>query len=130
MKPSKDENQVASKVKATTKYAYVAPGAIGKGRGKGLRSMPNAQGVRTMNKNYLSVEKGHIPSFSSTNELMQYIKTNSSSMSRPSADQGWRTMNKKFLAFEKEHMQADAPISLSFDNVMESTPTFETSMIS
>uniref|UniRef100_M1BBB2 Uncharacterized protein n=1 Tax=Solanum tuberosum TaxID=4113 RepID=M1BBB2_SOLTU len=114
-----------------------------------------------MNKNYLSVEKGHIPSFSSTDELMQYIKTNSSSaqgkyqglksmcsiedsenegrsfnqndryvsqnMSRPSADQGWRTMNKKFLAFEKEHMQADVPISLSTDDVMESTPTFETS---
>ncbi|WMV07748.1 hypothetical protein MTR67_007374 [Solanum verrucosum] len=203
MKPSKDENQVASRVKATTKYACVPPGAIGKGRGrglksmlslgvsrtdipfspstdqvmqynqftetsvvakgrgKGLRSMSNAQGVRTMNKTYLSVEKGHIPSFSSTDELMQYIKTNSSSaqgkyqglksmcsiedsenegrsfnqnyryvsqnMSRPSADQGWRTMNKKFLAFEKEHMQADVPISLSTDDVMESPPTFETS---
>ncbi|KAL3344262.1 hypothetical protein AABB24_023610 [Solanum stoloniferum] len=80
-----------------------------------------------MNKNYLSVEKGHIQSFSSTDELMLYIKINSSSMSRPSADQGWRTMNKKFLAFEKEHMQADVPISLSTDDVMESTPTFETS---
>ncbi|KAH0652796.1 hypothetical protein KY289_030474 [Solanum tuberosum] len=181
-------SEVASRVKATTKYACVAPGAIGKGRGrglksmlslgvsridipfspstdqgrgKGLKSMSNGQGVRTMNKNYLSVEKGHIPSFSSTDELMQYIKTNSSSaqgkyqglksmcsiedsenegrsfnqndryysqnMSRPSADQGWRTMNKKFLAFEKEHMQADVPISLSTDDVMESTPTFETS---
>ncbi|KAK6784710.1 hypothetical protein RDI58_018165 [Solanum bulbocastanum] len=47
-------------------------------------------------------------------------------MSRPSADQGWRTMNKKFLTFEKEHMQADVQISLSTDDVMESTPTFET----
>ncbi|KAG5609266.1 hypothetical protein H5410_020547 [Solanum commersonii] len=198
MKPSKDENQVASRVKATTKYTYVAPGATGKGRGrglksmlslgvsrtdipfspstdqvmqaqsiyqkgrgKGLRSMSNAQGVRTMNKNYLSVEKGHIPSFLSTDELMQYIKTNSSSaqgkyqglksmcsiedsenegrsfnqndryvsqsMSRPSAAQGWRTMNKKILAFEKEHMQDDVPISLSTDDIMDSTPTFETS---
>ncbi|KAH0759776.1 hypothetical protein KY290_023269 [Solanum tuberosum] len=202
MKPSKDENEVASRVKATTKYAYVAPGAVGKGRGrglksmlslgvsrtdipfspstnhvmqynqftetsvvakgrgKGLRSMSNARGVRTMNKNYLSVDKGHIPSFSSTEELMQYIKTNSSSaqgksqglksmcsiedseneersfnqnaryvsqsMSRPSASQGWRTMNKKFLASEKEHKQANVPISLSTDDVMESTPTFET----
>ncbi|KAH0724840.1 hypothetical protein KY284_000705 [Solanum tuberosum] len=203
MKPSKDENEVASRVKATTKYAYVAPGVVGKGRarglksmlslgvsrtdipfspstdhvmqynqltetsvvakgqGKGLRSMSNARGVRTMNKNNLSVEKGHIPSFSSTEELMQYIKTNSSSaqgksqglksmcsiedseneersfnqnaryvsqsMPRPSVSQGWRTMNKKFLASEKEHKQADVPISLSTDDVMESTPTFETS---
>ncbi|KAH0669983.1 hypothetical protein KY285_025786 [Solanum tuberosum] len=201
MKPSKDENEVASRVKATIKYAYVALGAVGKGRGrglksmlslgvsrtdipfspsadhvmqynqftetsvvakgrgKGLRSMSNARGVRTMNKNYLSVEKGHVPSFSSTEELMQYINSSSAqgksqglksmcsiedsenedqsfnqnaryvgqSMSRPSASQGWRTMNKKFLASEKEHKQADVPISLSNDDVMESTPTFETS---
>jgi len=39
-------------------------------------------------------------------------------------------MNKKFLAFEKEHMQTDVAFSFSTDNVMESTPTFETSMIS
>ncbi|KAG5605021.1 hypothetical protein H5410_026513 [Solanum commersonii] len=203
MKPSKDENEVTSRVKVTTKYAYVAPGVVGKGRGrglksmlslgvsrtdipfspstdhvmqynqftetsvvakgrgKGLRSMSNARGVRTMNKNYLSVEKGHISSFSSTEELMQYIKTNSSSaqgksqglksmcsiedseneersfnqnacyvnqsMSRPSTSQEWRTMNKKFLASEKEHKQADVSISLSTDDVMDSTPTFKTS---
>ncbi|WMV26200.1 hypothetical protein MTR67_019585 [Solanum verrucosum] len=196
MKPSKDENEVASRVKATTKYAYVAPGAVGKGRGrghksmlslgvsridipfspstdhaynqftetsvvakgrgKGLRSMSNAQGVRTMNKNYLSVEKGHILSFSSTEELMQYIKTNSSSTQGKSQglksmcsikdseneersfnqnaryvsqsfSQGLRTMNKKFLAFEKEHMQTDVAFSFSTDNDMESTPTFEPS---
>ncbi|XP_049386395.1 uncharacterized protein LOC125850568 isoform X3 [Solanum stenotomum] len=36
-------------------------------------------------------------------------------------------MNKKFLAFEKEHMQTDVAFSFSTDNVMESTPTFETS---
>ncbi|KAH0728076.1 hypothetical protein KY284_003941 [Solanum tuberosum] len=140
---------------------FTETSVVAKGRGKGLRSMSNARGVRTMNKNYLSVEKGHIPSFSSTEELMHYIKTNSSSaqgksqglksmcsiedseneersfnqnaryvsqsMPRPSASQGWRTMNKKFLASEKEHKQADVPISLSTDDVMESTPTFETS---
>ncbi|XP_060206020.1 COP9 signalosome complex subunit 7-like isoform X2 [Lycium barbarum] len=32
MKPSKTENAVTSTLKATTKYAFVAPGAIGKGR--------------------------------------------------------------------------------------------------
>ncbi|WMV20184.1 hypothetical protein MTR67_013569 [Solanum verrucosum] len=58
---------------------FTETSVVAKGRGKGLRSMSNAQGVRTMNKNYLSVEKGHIPSFPSTDELMQYIKTNSSS---------------------------------------------------
>jgi len=63
----------------------------------------------------------------SFNQNARYV---SQSMSRPSASQGWRTMNKKFLASEKEHKQANVPISLSTDDVMESTPTFETSMIS
>ncbi|KAG5602191.1 hypothetical protein H5410_033561, partial [Solanum commersonii] len=73
-----------------TKYVLHYNGVVAKGRGKGLRSMSNAQGVRTMNKNYLSVEKGHIPSFSSTDELMQYIKTNSSSAQGKS--QGLKSM--------------------------------------
>ena len=58
----------------------------------------------------------------SFNQNDRYVSQN---MSRPSVDQGWRTMNKKFLAFEKEHMQADVPISLSTDDVMEFPPTFE-----
>ncbi|KAG5611638.1 hypothetical protein H5410_022919 [Solanum commersonii] len=155
MKSSKDENEVASRVKATTKYPYVAPGAVGKGRGrglksivfrgvvakgrgKGLRSMPNARGVRTMNKNYLSVEKGHIPSFSSTEKLMQYIKTNSSSAQGKSqelksmcsikdSENEERSFNQNARFVSQKHKQADVPISLSIDNVMESTPTFETS---
>ncbi|KAK6791413.1 hypothetical protein RDI58_010494 [Solanum bulbocastanum] len=93
MKPSKDENQVASRGKGVSRTdipflpstdqvmqynQFTETSVVAKGQGKGLRSMSNAQGVRTMNKNYLSVEKGHIPSFTYTDELMQYIKTNSS----------------------------------------------------
>lgn len=48
-------------------------------------------------------------------------------MSKPSNAQGWRTMNKKYLTSEKEHKQDDVPISLFTCDVMESTPTFETS---
>nr|XP_009785133.1 PREDICTED: uncharacterized protein LOC104233435 [Nicotiana sylvestris] len=39
MKSSKNENEVASTVRATTKYTFVAPNAIGKGRGRGLKSI-------------------------------------------------------------------------------------------
>ncbi|OIT34191.1 hypothetical protein A4A49_62140, partial [Nicotiana attenuata] len=44
-----NENEVASTVKATAKYAFVAPGAIGKGRGRGLKSICSL-GVRGSNK--------------------------------------------------------------------------------
>ncbi|WMV33821.1 hypothetical protein MTR67_027206 [Solanum verrucosum] len=188
MKPSKYENEVASRVKATTKYAYAAPGAIGKGRGRGLKSMLSlgvsrtdisfspstdqvmqynqftetsaqgksqglksmcsiedfeieersfnqnaryvnqsfSQGLRTMNKKFLTFEKEHmqtdVAASLSTDNVMESTPTFETSFS-----QGLRTMNKKFLTFEKEHMQTDVAASLSTDNVMESTPTFETS---
>ncbi|MCE2055066.1 hypothetical protein HAX54_041876, partial [Datura stramonium] len=55
----------------------VETSAIAKGRGRKLKSMSNAQRMRTTNKNHLVLEKGHIPSFSSIEELMRYIQTNS-----------------------------------------------------
>ncbi|MCD9637930.1 hypothetical protein HAX54_021481, partial [Datura stramonium] len=51
--------------------------AIAKGRRQGLRSMSNSQGMQTTFKSHLVLEKGHIPSFSSTDELMQYNQINS-----------------------------------------------------
>lgn len=69
MKPSKDENEVASRVKATTKYAYVAPGAVGKGRGRGLKSMLS-----------LGVSRTDIPFSPSTNHVMQYNQFTETSM--------------------------------------------------
>nr|XP_009762394.1 PREDICTED: uncharacterized protein LOC104214434 [Nicotiana sylvestris] len=97
MRPSKNENEVASIGKTNTKYSFVAPGAIGKGRGRGLKSLSflgdvakgRGKGLRYMcslgvsgmwptNKNSLVFEKGHmqinIPSFSFTDDAMQYIQ--------------------------------------------------------
>ncbi|KAH0709060.1 hypothetical protein KY284_010487 [Solanum tuberosum] len=163
MKPSKDENEVASRVKATTKYAYVAPGAVGKGRGRGLKSMLS-----------LGVSRTDIPFSPSTNHVMQYNQFTETSVVAKGRGKGLRSMSNargnlcntskqidqvlkgslkglnlcaqlkilkmrsdlsikmlvmlvKFLASEKEHKQANVPISLSTDDVMESTPTFETS---
>uniref|UniRef100_M1E0S8 Uncharacterized protein n=1 Tax=Solanum tuberosum TaxID=4113 RepID=M1E0S8_SOLTU len=39
MKPLKIENEVVSNMKSTIRYTFVAPGAIGKGRGRGLKSL-------------------------------------------------------------------------------------------
>ncbi|KAG5581214.1 hypothetical protein H5410_051841 [Solanum commersonii] len=104
MKPSKDENQVASRVKATTKYTYVAPGATGKGRGRGLKSMLSlgvsrtdipfspsmiklcgAQGKSQGLKSMCSIEDSENEG-RSFNQNDRYV---SQSMSRPSAAQGW-----------------------------------------
>ncbi|KAG5631468.1 hypothetical protein H5410_003185 [Solanum commersonii] len=39
MKPLKIENEVDSNMKSTIRYTFVAPGAIGKGRGQEFKSM-------------------------------------------------------------------------------------------
>ncbi|KAK6793749.1 hypothetical protein RDI58_007202 [Solanum bulbocastanum] len=39
MKPLKTENEVDSNMKSTIRYTFVAPGAIGKGWGRGLKSL-------------------------------------------------------------------------------------------
>ncbi|XP_075103619.1 uncharacterized protein LOC142178190 [Nicotiana tabacum] len=66
MKPSRTENEVESTIKTTTRYAFLAPGAIrkGQGRGRGLRSL---------------VEKENMPIKSlfpqSSDLVKQYIQT-------------------------------------------------------
>ncbi|KAH0757299.1 hypothetical protein KY290_020792 [Solanum tuberosum] len=110
LKPSKDENEVASRVKATTKYAYVAPGAVGKGRGRGLKSMLS-----------LGVSRTDIPFSPSTDHVMQYNQFTETSFS-----QGWRTIDKTTLAHEKESLHSDIPIS-PIDQVKQSAQTTETS---
>ena len=69
MKPSKNENEMASTVKTTTKYAFVAPGAIGKGRGRGLKSIYS-----------LGVSGPDILSSQSTDQVMQYNQIVETSM--------------------------------------------------
>ncbi|KAK6803199.1 hypothetical protein RDI58_000983 [Solanum bulbocastanum] len=63
MKPLKIENEVDSNMKSTIRYTFVAPGAIGKGWGQGLKSMG---------------EKGKTPSNSllrqSSDLVKKYIK--------------------------------------------------------
>ncbi|KAG5580954.1 hypothetical protein H5410_051581 [Solanum commersonii] len=51
MKPLKAENEVGSNMKSTIRYTFVAPGAIGKGRGRGLKSL--GEKVNTPSKSFL-----------------------------------------------------------------------------
>ncbi|KAG5572929.1 hypothetical protein H5410_062695, partial [Solanum commersonii] len=63
MKSLKTENEADSNMKSTIRYTFVAPGAIGKGRGRGLKSLG---------------EKGSLPSKSllpqSSDLVKKYIK--------------------------------------------------------
>ncbi|XP_070053309.1 uncharacterized protein LOC107780418 [Nicotiana tabacum] len=57
MKPLKTGNEVGSPMKSTSKYTFIAPGAIGaiaKGRGRGLRSMCSS-GMLEISRNHPSI---------------------------------------------------------------------------
>ncbi|KAG5628982.1 hypothetical protein H5410_000699 [Solanum commersonii] len=62
MKSLKTENEVDSNMKRTIRYTFVAPGAIGKGRGRGLKSLD---------------EKGSLPSKSLLPQSSDLVKKDS-----------------------------------------------------
>ncbi|XP_070021076.1 uncharacterized protein [Nicotiana sylvestris] len=118
MRPSKNENEVASIGKATTKYVFVAPGVIGKGRGRGLKSLSS-----------LGVSRIDIPFFPSTDQAMKYNQIVETGAVTKGRGRGLRFMcslgvsemgptNKKPLVFEKGHMQTNIPSFSSTDNIM------------
>ncbi|XP_070051394.1 uncharacterized protein [Nicotiana tomentosiformis] len=119
MKPSKNENEMASTVKTTTKYAFVAPGAIGKGRGRGLKSIYS-----------LGVSGPDILSSQSTDQVMQYNQIVETSAVVKGQGRGLRSMcslgvsglgptNKNSLVLEKGDVQTDIPSFSSTDDVMQ-----------
>ncbi|KAL3352273.1 hypothetical protein AABB24_020361 [Solanum stoloniferum] len=126
MKPLKIENEVDSNMKSTIRYTFVAPGAIGKGRGRGLKSLG---------------EKGNLPSKSilpqSSDLVKKYIKeieTNYIGKGRGqglknstmSTSQGIRMMHKNSMAFEKENMQINTSSPTSTNQVKKYTQEIET----
>ncbi|KAG5620970.1 hypothetical protein H5410_006188 [Solanum commersonii] len=107
MKPLKTENEAGSNMKSTIKYTFVAPGAIGKGRGRGLKSLG---------------EKGNTPSKSllpqSSDLVKKYIKEIETKKDKGQGlkkstvftSQGMQTIYKNSMVPEKENKQ----INLSF----------------
>ncbi|XP_027770124.1 uncharacterized protein LOC114076042 [Solanum pennellii] len=114
-------------MKKTIRYTFVSPGAIGKGRGRGLTSLG---------------EKGGLPSNSnlssqSSDIVKKYIKEIETSStgngqelknSTMSTSQGIRMMHKNFMALEKENMQIDIASPMT-NQVKKYTQEVETSMI-
>ncbi|WMV10036.1 hypothetical protein MTR67_003421 [Solanum verrucosum] len=131
MKSMKLENEVDSSIlKSTIRYTFVAPGAIGKGRGRG-------QGLKSLG------EKGHMTtkrliSDKSSDLVEHYIKeieTSSIGKGRGQGlknstvytSQGMETMHKKSTALEKENMQINTPTLASTHQVKQYTQKVEKS---
>lgn len=131
MKSMKLENEVDSSIlKSTIQYTFVAPGAIGKGQGRG-------QGLKSLS------EKGHMTtkrliSDKSSDLVEHYIKeieTSSIGMGRGQGlknstmytSQGMETIHKKSIALEKENMQINTPTLASTHQVKQYTQKVEKS---
>ncbi|KAG5576784.1 hypothetical protein H5410_056918 [Solanum commersonii] len=102
MKPLKTEKEADSSMKSTIRYTFVAPGAIGKGRGQGLKSLAERRDLST--KSFVSQSSDLV------NEYMQEIETrkgrgqrltNSSVLS----SQGMTMIPKNSIDLEKENKQ-------------------------
>jgi len=76
MKPLKTENEADSSMKGTIRYTFVAPGAIGKGRGRGLKSLAERRNLST--KSYVSQSSDLV------NHYIQEIETSKSFVSQSS----------------------------------------------
>ncbi|XP_049378008.1 uncharacterized protein LOC125842723 [Solanum stenotomum] len=112
MKPLKAENEVGSNMKSTIRYTFVALGAIGKGRGRGLKSLG---------------EKGNTPSKSflpqSSDLVNKYIKEIETSSIEKDIGQG---LKKNSMVHEKENMQINTSFPTSAIQVEKCTQEVET----
>uniref|UniRef100_M1DI24 Transposon protein, CACTA, En/Spm sub-class n=1 Tax=Solanum tuberosum TaxID=4113 RepID=M1DI24_SOLTU len=102
MKPLKTENEVDSSMKSTIRYTFVVPGAIGKGRGRGLKSLAERRDLST--KSFVSQSSDLV------NEYMQEIETRKGRGQRLTnstvlTSQGMTMIPKNFIDLEKENKQ-------------------------
>ncbi|KAG5632743.1 hypothetical protein H5410_004460 [Solanum commersonii] len=129
MKPLKTENEAGSNMKSTIRYTFVAPGAIGKGWGRGLKSLG---------------EKGNTPSKSllpqSSDLVKKYIKEIETSSTEKEkgqglkksmifTSQGMQMIYKNSMVPEKENKQINLSFPTSAIKVEKCTQEVETSKI-
>ncbi|WMV08510.1 hypothetical protein MTR67_001895 [Solanum verrucosum] len=138
------ENEVDSSMKSTIRYTFVAPGAIGKGRGRGLKSLAERRDLST--KSFVSQSSDLV------NEYIQEIETTSRSQKEYSklliklfspcyvgkgrgqrltnstvlTSQGMTTIPKNSIDFEKENKQINRSAHASTNLGKQYTQEFET----
>ncbi|KAG5574211.1 hypothetical protein H5410_054345 [Solanum commersonii] len=104
MKPLKTENEADSSMKSTIRYTFVAPGAIGKGRGRGLKSLVERRNLPT--KSYVCQSSDLV------NHYIQEIETRKGrgqglTNSTLFTSQGTTTIPKNSIDLEKENKQTN-----------------------
>ncbi|KAK6776898.1 hypothetical protein RDI58_022291 [Solanum bulbocastanum] len=126
MKPIKTESENSSTMKSTMRYTFVAPGSIGKGRGR-------AQGLKSLG------EKGSMQTkklFSQSNDLVNHyiqeieknkIRGQGPKISTMSASLGMERMHKKSLTLEKENTKINIPSPACTNQVKQYTQEVKTS---
>ncbi|KAH0654399.1 hypothetical protein KY289_032077 [Solanum tuberosum] len=131
MKPLKTENEVDSSMKSTIRYTFVAPGAIGKGRGRGLKSLAErrnfptkwkgrgqgltnstlftSQGMTTIPKNSIDLEKENKQTNPSTHASTNIGKGRGQGLTNSTlfTSQGMATKPKNSIDLEKENKQTN-----------------------
>ncbi|KAG5600518.1 hypothetical protein H5410_031888 [Solanum commersonii] len=122
--PIKTESEDSSTTKTTIRYTFVAPSAIGKGRGRG-------QGLKSLGEN------GSIPTkklFSQSNNLVnhyiQEIETNKIYLfywlNEKLYSTRMETMHKNALTLEKENMKSSIPSPACTNQVKQYTQEVKT----
>ncbi|KAH0758075.1 hypothetical protein KY290_021568 [Solanum tuberosum] len=106
----KTENEDGSIMKSTIRYSFVAPGAIGRGRGRGLKSLTS---------------KGKFPAKSAIEKGRQQHLTNVPMSS--SHEKG--AINEKSMSLEKEYMQVNTSFHPSAKQAKQYINDVETSAI-
>ncbi|XP_047254782.1 uncharacterized protein LOC107847476 isoform X4 [Capsicum annuum] len=126
----KTDNEDESTIKSTMRYTFCAPGAIGKGWGRGIRSLITKG--KTLTK--ISLSSVYQP-----NDLVkQYIQEAETSSFGKERGKGLTgstmcsgqvmgiTMRKNSMVSENEYMQVDTPFSPSTNQVKQRTKEDET----
>ncbi|KAH0728150.1 hypothetical protein KY284_004015 [Solanum tuberosum] len=123
MKPLKTENEAGSNMKSTIRYTFVAPSAIGKGRGRGIKSLG---------------EKGNTPSKSllpqSSDLVKKYIKEIETKKDKGQGpkkstiftSQGMQKIYNNSMVPEKENKQINLSFPTSAIKVEKCTQEVET----
>ncbi|KAG5595478.1 hypothetical protein H5410_036710, partial [Solanum commersonii] len=126
MKPLKTEKEADSSMKSTIRYTFVAPGAIGKGRGQGLKSLAERRDLST--KTFVSQSSDLV------NEYMQEIETRKGqgqglTNSTLFTSQGMITIPKNSIDLEKKNKQINPSAHASTNLGKQYTQKIETSKI-
>ncbi|WMV20381.1 hypothetical protein MTR67_013766 [Solanum verrucosum] len=126
MKPLKIENEAGSNMKSTIRYTFVAPGAIGKGRGRGLKSL--GEKGNTPSKSLLPQSSDLVKKYIKEIETSSTEKDKGQGLKRSTifTSQGMQTIYKNSMVPEKENKQINLSFPTSATKVEKYTQEVET----